>query len=74
MTVQKSPPNAPTGSPVSAMSRDHLRQRRGHEQEIAQLRAEIDPLRSLVLTAVDMLGRAERQDEAVRLRRGLDGR
>jgi len=56
------------------MSRDHLRQRRGHEQEIAQLRAEIDRLRSLVLTAVDMLGRAERQDEAVRLRRGLDGR
>jgi len=56
------------------MSRGHLRQRRGHELEIAQLRAEIDRLRSLVLTAVDMLGRAERQDEAVRLRRGLDGR
>lgn len=46
----------------------------GQEQEIARLRAEIDRLPSLVLTAVDVPGRAERQDEAAGLRRGLDGR
>jgi len=49
---------------VDAVSRDHLRQWCGYEQEIAMLREEIDRLRSLVLTAVDVLGRAERQDEA----------
>jgi len=33
----------------------------------------IHRLRSLVLTAVDVLLRAQRDDEAARLRRGLDG-
>jgi hypothetical protein len=41
--------------------------------EIAQIHAEIDRLRSLVLAAVDVLGRAGRTDEAGWLRPGLDG-
>ena len=58
------PAERSSGLPVDAVSRDHLRQWCGYEQEIAMLREEIDRLRSLVLTAVDVLGRAERQDEA----------
>jgi len=72
--MQKSPPSAPAGCCVTPASRDHLRQWCRHEQEIAHLRAEIDRLRALVLTAVDVLLRAKRDDEAVRLRRGLDRR
>jgi len=51
-----------------------MRRTLSHEQEIAQLRAEIDRLCSLVLTAVNVLLRAERDDEAARLRRAHDGR
>ena len=40
----------------------------------AQLRAEIDRLRLLVLTAVDVLLRAERDDETVGFRSGAGRR
>jgi len=46
----------------------------GHEEEIAQLRSEIERLRKLVGSAADVLQKAGQDREGWRLRRALDGR
>lgn len=46
----------------------------GHEEEIAQLRAEIERLRKLVVSAAKVLEKAGQEREGWRLRRAVDGR
>ena len=46
----------------------------GHEEEVAQLRGEIERMRKLVETAADALEKAGQEREGWRLRRGLEGR
>ena len=50
------------------------RQWPGHEQEVAQLRKELERLQSLVSSAADSVERAGDEREASRLRRALKGR
>lgn len=45
----------------------------GHEEEIAQLRAEIERMRSLVLSAAELLEKAGQDREGWRLKRALRG-
>lgn len=44
-----------------------------HEEEIAQLRAEIERLRQLVVSAAEVLEKAGQEREGWRLRRALGG-